>query len=61
MKAKVIVAGKMPMSKKGGCKDKMATGGMAKKAYADGGAVNKSGKVRGAGCAIKGMRPAKMM
>jgi len=38
---------------------KMATGGMAKKGYAAGGVVKP--KVRGAGIAIRGVRPAKMM
>jgi hypothetical protein len=46
---------------------KMAAGGMAKKGYAAGGMATKGGaaggksKVRGAGIAIKGVRPAKMM
>jgi hypothetical protein len=40
-------------------KGKMATGGMAKKGYAAGGVVKS--KVRGAGIAIKGTRPAKKM
>jgi hypothetical protein len=45
----------------------MAAGGMAKKGYAAGGMATKGGaaggksKVRGAGVAIKGTRPAKMM
>jgi hypothetical protein len=54
-------------------KGKMAAGGMAKKGYAAGGMATKGGaaggaaaakklggKVRGAGIAIKGTRPAKM-
>ena len=40
-------------------KGKMAAGGMAKKGYAAGGVVKS--KVRGAGIAIKGTRPAKKM
>jgi len=56
MKAKKMAAG--GMSKKGSA---CSAGGMAKKGYADGGAVKIGGKVRGAGCAIKGTRPAKMM
>ncbi len=56
MKAKKMAAG--GMSKKGSA---CSAGGMAKKGYADGGAVKTGGKVRGAGCAIKGTRPAKMM
>jgi hypothetical protein len=45
----------------------MAEGGMMKKGYAAGGMATKGGaaggksKVRGAGVAIKGTRPAKMM
>ena len=38
---------------------KMAGGGMSKKGYAAGGVVKS--KVRGAGIAVRGVRPAKMM
>ena len=58
----------MPMAKKGGSIKKMKAGGMPKKkGFAPGGKVAKKGKakggkskVRGAGIAQRGVRPAKM-
>jgi hypothetical protein len=73
MNAKMMAAGGMskkgmPMTTKNGKKvpafaadgvGKMAAGGMAKKGYAAGGVVKS--KVRGAGIAVRGVRPAKKM
>ena len=54
-------APKMPMMKKGGMAKKgFKAGGVAKKGKAKGGKMGGKSKVRGAGIAQRGVRPAKM-
>ena len=50
----------MPMAKKGGSIKKMKAGGVAKKGKAKGGKMGGKSKVRGAGIAQRGVRPAQM-
>ena len=60
-----VLKGRGVFKKGGMAKKGYAKGGMAKKGYAKGGMMKKGykkgGKVRGAGIARKGVRPAKMM